>query len=221
VIALVIVGNGRLDYLTRTMAAAEQHLPPVDHRILIDDSGDPDVIARLQSDEFAGWMRVVHPTNLGMAAAVNTAAHTSHLHIDHLVYLEDDMELISPLPIHRACEILDDDKTIAQVLFSRQPLHPLEEDGGVLGGLVKQATEWETHADYTTHDTLFSLNPCVIPRRVFGMEWPSGPIGVGNETGMTRKLLGLGYRFAAWGTPGNCPQLVHHIGELRGAAWQL
>ena len=211
-IALVIVGNGRLDYLERTMQSvwkAQCSWP----QIMVDDSGDPDVTMHLH-EEYPNCFHVTHTENRGMAAAVQSGwGMALYLGADHIIHLEDDMELQAAPPIAAAIDALDANSHVAQMLFQRQPLTPAEHASGSVLGAMEVVAD---HGDWSEQTSIFSLNPCVIPRRVLELGWPSGPLGVGNETGMTNKLRARGYTFGVWHG-----QYVEHIGETRGKAWQL
>jgi hypothetical protein len=65
------------------------------------------------------------------------------------------------------------------------------------------------------HKRIFSLNPCVIPRRVLDLGWPDG-----NEAEMTTNLVASGYRFAFYGKRDDPPRVIH-VGAERGIGWRL
>jgi glycosyltransferase involved in cell wall biosynthesis len=206
-ICLVIIGNGRLDYLHKTVAAADQYLPPVDYRIMIDDSGDPTVAAHLNCF-FPTFAHIHHPENRGMAVAVNTGFQAAfHTGADYVIWLEEDMVIQSALPIQEAIDVLVQFPKVAQILFQRQPLTPQEVEAGTVVGAMAP-----TNCGYwSTQTHIFSLNPCVIPRHIVELGWPDG-----NEREQTDRLLADGWKFGVWHG-----QLVEHIGESRAAAWQL
>lgn len=222
-ITAVVVGNGRPDCLARTVKSLRDYLPRLDAYVMVDDSGDPDHHQFIR-DRYTDFHLVLHPENRGMAAAVQAAWNTAlAIGSDYIWHNEDDMELITEIPITRACQYLSERPDLAQLMFRRQPLNPEEQrEGCVLAATCNHATDWSIdHPDYTTQNWIFSLNPCVIPRRVLELGWPSGPLGVGNESGMTKKLLAAGCTFGAWGHPLDGQQHVEHIGAVRGAKWQL
>lgn len=220
-IVLLVVGNGRLEYFHDTVKSTRDYLGNVDAKVMVDDSGSQEVAGELRAF-YPGWHHVTHEENRGMAAAVNSGWQAAlELDADYVLHIEEDMKLVSEVPLTRACQIVDQDD-IAQVLFRRQPISPEEQASGcVLATLCANSNHVSEEHDYTTYDALFSLNPCVIPRRVLEMGWPAGPIGVGNETGQTNKLLAAGYKFAAWGHAHDGQVMVEHIGHTRAEAWQL
>jgi hypothetical protein len=207
-ICLVVIGNGRLDYLHQTVAAADKYLPPVNYRIMVDDSGDPVVRDHLDCF-FPTYEHHHHDTNRGMAAAVNTGFHAAHVTgAQWTVWLEEDMVLQTDLPVHAAIRELTAHPTVAQMLFQRQPITPQEtESGSVLGAMG----DTHDHGLWSSQHHIFSLNPCVIPRHIVELGWPAG-----NEREQTDRLLADGWKFGVWHG-----QYVEHIGESRAAAWQL
>lgn len=191
-IACVIVANNRPDYLEATLAAVKAHHPEL-QPIIVNDA--------------------LHE---GMAVNVARAWQIalSGPRPEFLFHLEDDMVIQQPLPLHEAAAILRGHPHIANIIFQRQPWNDIEhEAGGVHAAIAKLSEYYRQHATWAEHDHIFSLNPCLIPRHILEMGWPTG-----NEAEMTARLKG--YRFGIWGHPEDAP-LIEHIGYERGPGWQL
>jgi GT2 family glycosyltransferase len=226
-LALLIIGNGRLDYLHEAVDSLDVE---ADHYLMIDDSGDSNV-ARQLIREYPDFHIEHHTHNRGMAAAVQHGWDmVLATNATHVLHWEEDFTQTAPLPIREACRILDTHQHVAQLLFQRQPLTPDEhEQGGVLAAMRYYArpdpnrvrrtppTQYVDHNGWAEQTHIFSLNPSIIPRRVLELGWPTGPIGIGNETGMTDRLRYQGFTFGVW----KAGPLVHHIGESRAKNWQL
>lgn len=212
--ALLVIGNGRLDYLHDTVDAAMQHLPEFDHYLMVDDSGDRVVRRELQRT-YPDFTLLSHDQNEGMARAVQAGFDLVLMsEVDHVVWLEEDFRILKPLPIDGAIDALNQYPHLAQMLFQRQPLAPAEIEGG---SVVSGMNATRVTDDFWVQRHIFSLNPCVIPRYVLERyRWPEGPIGVGNETGMTNQLLADGWSFGVWDG-----QYVEHEGVLRAKNWKL
>lgn len=222
-IALLVIGNGRLEMLNQAVDAALSHLPPMDHLLMVDDSGDRGV-ARDLARTYPDFTIESHVTNLGMARAVQAGFDLVHdTDAEFVFWLEEDMVLTAAPPVDDAIAVLETHPRVAQMYFRRGPQHPLEiECGCVLEAMCVQASESRVHERWTEQTHIFAMGPCLIPRRVLEVGWPAGPIGVGNEAGMTDRLAAKGFRFGAWGTPGDGQVWHDHIGYgARGAAWQL
>ncbi len=218
-LVLVVIGNGR-EFLHPTMKSlAPNILHPIRARLMIDDSPDPAWGTDLEF-QYPDW-HIVHTGGVGMAAAVQAGFDLALSHDpDYTLWLEDDTELLRPLPVGDAINALERNPYLAQMCFCREPADPSEYPDQ-LTAIVNQATLVEEHDDYTVHDFLFSMFPNLIPRRVMELGWPSGPIGVGNEAGMTARCREAGYLFGAWGQPGGVAFCRHNGFAARGAGWAL
>lgn len=225
-VALCVISNNRPDYLHQTIKAAYQYLPDFDYRFIVDDGGDPTASITLASLYSQDWHVETHPENRGLAAAVQTGFDlVTSCDADYVFWLEEDMLLTRRPPIREAIDILDTHDHLAQMCFRREPVavNPTETGYGcVLRTLTEQSDNVRTHDDpsrgirWTEYDGLFSLNPCLIPAEICNIDWDPG-----NEAGMTIKLRDHGYMFGSWGLAGDGQTWVTHIGEQRGAKWQL
>jgi hypothetical protein len=212
-LALVVIGNGRLPLLHRAVESFEDYCD-ADHWLMVDDSGDR-AVARELFRYFPNFHIESHEANKGMASAVQAGFHlVRQTDATHIFWLEEDMVLTGEPPIEDVIRTLNGYPHLAQMLFERQPLTPQEVEAGSVHGAMEPIADMPK---WVMHRHIFSLNPCIIPRHIIDTyDWPSGPIGVGNETGFTNKLLDDGYTFGCWKG-----QLVEHIGHERAAAWQL
>ena len=217
--ALTVIGNGRLQYLHQTVQTALGLLPEPTVKLMVDDSGSPEVQAELDA-HYPTWGIAHHPENRGMAAAVQTGFDlVCEADTDFALWLEEDMLLTRTPPLKAAMDILDMNDHLAQMCFRRATVwgNPYEDQhGDVLAALCAQSTTIVDHGCWTEYDALFSLNPCLIPQDICQIDWDAG-----NEAGMTTKLRDKGYRFGSWGVPSFSEHWVTHIGEQRGHKWQL
>ncbi len=217
-LAVVVIGDGRSDMLHQTVRSITVNVAhPITARIMIDDSGSIDYGLFLD-DEFPEYA-MVHGGRRGMAGAVQ-AGFDAALSVDpdYVLWCEEDHLLIRPLPITKAIHALEHHDNLAQMVFSREPCDPSEGDDQ-LAAIVAQASFSHTTDQFTVHDYLFSMVPCLIPRRVLALTGPASPHGI--ETTMTERCLEQGYVFGAWGHVGD-PPYVRHIGYAnRTAAWVL
>ncbi len=218
-LVVVVIGNGR-DFIHPTITSLAPNVSyPIQARLMIDDS--PHTAWGVDLDARYPEWDIVHTGGIGMAGAVQAGFDLALSHDpDYTLWIEDDTELLRPLPIASAIAALEANEHLAQMCFPREPADPTEYPDQ-LTAIVNQSQLVEEHDDYTAYDFLFSMFPNLIPRRVMELGWPAGPIGVGNETGMTNRCLEAGYLFAAWGQPGG-PAFCRHNGyAARGAGWQL
>jgi glycosyltransferase involved in cell wall biosynthesis len=210
-IALGVLTDGRADCLAAGMDTVHR-LGKFDHRFIVDDSGD---------DSYAQWLKASYKDftvyrnqrRLGLAGAVEAVwRHALATGADYLFHLEDDFEVLEHVDVNRIAATLSGEPDVAQMLLKWQPLAPTEVAAGdILGGMHP----YDTHVGWVTQQTIFSLNPCIIPRWVLELGWPAG-----NEAEMTQILLRQGARFGVWGEPGSA-SLVRHANAPRTAAWAL
>lgn len=219
-LALVVIGDGRAPYLRQAVRAARDNIThPITARIMVNDEADESYCAMID-ETYPDFIRV-HTHRSGMAGAVQAGFTAALSHDpDYVVWVEEDMVLTRPLPLTDAIAALEANPSLAQMCFRREPWDP-SEGTCQLDAITQLSTFVTEKADYTTHDYLFSLNPCLIPRRVLEIGWPSGPIGVGNEDGITRRLLDAGFVFGSWGHAKDGQSWCRHIGNERAAGWRL
>lgn len=176
----------------------------------------PKCIASLYCNEVPSAFRIVddHEHRLGMAGAVRTAWNWAvELEADYLLHVEEDFLFRAPVDVTRMRAILEEYPWLAQVVLKRQPWNEIER---AAGGIIEANPCAYTQRDgFVEHELIFSLNPCLIPRRVLQMGWPDG-----NEAEFTAMCLDQGYTFAFLGEKFD-PPLVEHIGVHRGAGWKL
>lgn len=152
--------------------------------------------------------------NLGLAGAVQSAwAWALATGADYLFHVEEDFTFRCDVDATRLAATLDANPHLAQVVLKRQPWNEQEK---AAGGIIETAPDAYTDGNgFVEHEVLFSLNPCLIPRRVLQLGWPAG-----NEAGFSDACRTAGYRFAFYGHRDDAP-LVRHDGFQRGTGWRL
>lgn len=203
VIQLVVAGMHRDQYLHQTRDRLSDYHPQL-------------FATRIESHDTVG---------LGMARGIQAAWDLAlRQEWDYLLHWEEDMLPTRPAPLDDAVAVLEAHPHVAQMLFQRAPWwgsDPEMQTGSVLGGMLTVAPDKVVQRDGWAEQThIFSLNPCLIPRRVVELGWPEGPLGIGNESGMTIRLLALGMSFGVW-TPADGLTYAEHIGHERGTGWKL
>lgn len=216
-LGVLVIGDGR-DYIHHTLPALMRNIStPVTARLMVNDSESLDWYADLIY-RYPEW-DISGPRRRGMAGAVQCGFDMCvAADVDAVLWCEDDMEITRPLPILSAFHALDADQSLAQIVFKREPWYGSDiemELGDVQAAIHAQSTRVTQHDDYSVYDYIFSLNPCLIPKRVLQLGYSTG-----NEAGMTTRLLDLGYQFAMWGHEGEAPY-VRHLGVGRSAGWRL
>lgn len=208
-IALVVVGDGRYGYQEQALASLRQHVPTGTfcYWRIVDDSGGESPMAFTDD-----WDVIRHPSRRGLAAAVQSAwALPSH--VEYVWHHEEDFILTEPLELDRMVKTLEANPQLAQLVLKRQPGCPSEV---AAGGIIEQHPDDYADRDgWVEHRRIFSLNPCLIPRRVVDLGWP-----VSNEAGFTQQLVEAGWSFGFWGGRHDQPR-CWHIGVERSSGWML
>jgi hypothetical protein len=194
-VALLLIDDGRSDFLIRAQASLRMMCPPFDHVIHIDDTRHE---LGFHGAIQAGWHRILDETDA-----------------DWVFHAESDFSYNEPVPLERMIAALDSDPELAQIVLKRQPWNALEH---AAGGIVEQHPDdyteriMPTGDVITTHRRFFSTNPCVYRASLCQLGWPQEPQ---SEGVFTHRLLRDPYRhFAFWGRKFD-PPLVHHVGEVR------
>lgn len=192
-VALIVISDGRQDYLTRTLLSAAKNLPTVEHVIHVDDRDH----------------------QLGFAGAIQ-AAWDRALQTDctHLFHLEGDFTLDRPVPLRAMLSILHVCPHLVQLALLRQPWNAAERAAGGI---------WQQHPDsyermrvgpgveWLEHRRFFTTNPSVYPRWVAKRGWPQQPHSEG-VFGLNLFGEDPARRAAFWG---DGSEWVTHIGDER------
>lgn len=231
-IAVLVLTDGRGPYLAATLAAFEANATgPIVHRVIHDDSGEPNYTAWLE-DTFPTYT-VVTPglpagTKAGFAGAIRSAwSHVAELTgYGYVWHLEEDFLLERPLDLAALADILDRHPYLAQLALRRQAWPPYPGEGGDVGFAEKHADGMvevldELGRTWLSHRLLFTTNPSLYRRQLIKVGWPEG---AKSEDRFTERLLegGLPWgiapadvRFAFYGSMTSGRAWVRHIGELR------
>lgn len=163
------------------------------------------------------WVIDDREHRLGMAGAVAASWQLAldDPNVDYLLHVEEDFRF-SELPVWDMRRILESNPDLAQVVLKRQPWSAEEHAAGgqleVAPGDFTDCTDGELH--WVEHERLFSLNPCLIPRRTLELGAPVDAPG-GFEAAFTERCLAAGLRFAYFGRREDPPR-CEHVGHRRG-----
>lgn len=226
-VTLLVITDGRRQYLERTLASAAENLvtsdgtDPIRRRVMVDDSGDQAYAQWL--DESFGRFHIVHtPGRTGFGAAIQ--AGWDEVDADHpktgrrgtgfVFHLEDDFTFNRPVQLDRLAALLDRRADIAQVALRRQPWNDAERRAG---GIIEQHPDAYTETRdgddaWLEHRQFWTTNPSLYRTSLIARGWPTGDHSEGH--------FGIGLcedpelRFAYWGARSDGPW-VEHIGAER------
>lgn len=216
-IALVVITDGRTEYITRTIPSALANLDgPISERWIYDDSGDADHLAWLY--QTFPQFRIIHHVQgrQGFGGAIREAWRTLRFEsaADYVFHLEDDFTFNRPVPLEDMIEILDENPRLAQVALRRQSWNSAEKAaGGVIETNPDAYIERGGHfVSFLEHDLFFTTNPSLYSRRLIEQhDWPTGEKSEGMFTVQLREARRT---FAYLGERTDGPW-VHHIGDER------
>lgn len=214
--ALLVLTDGRVDCLERTVTSAEAMLHgDIRLRVIHNDSPDP-LFRNWLHDTYSDRFAIVHtPKRAGFGGAIRNAwAHLRELQFDYLFATEDDFVYQRPVSLDYMAALLDERPDIAQVALRRQAWNHEEREAGGVVEMHPHAYEDQTSnlgCDYLTHRLFFTTNCYLARRSLLNREWPTGPH---SEGFFTQHLRSAGDVFAYWGARSDKPW-VEHIGKER------
>lgn len=233
-VALVVITDGRGEYLERTLASAEEMLQSeFSPAVIVDDSGDEEYAAFLEG-RFPGFWHLHHEQRQGFSAAIRSAwtKALEDTSVTHVFHLEEDFTFNEPVDIESMTRLLELEPHLAQISLKRQSVNGREH---AAGGFIQ--TEPENYSDcaarvaevlddedpheftevrWVEHGVTFTTNPSLIPRASIELALE----GQTTENGISDSLRAAGLTFAIWGTKDDTPR-VHHIGDKRSDGWLL
>lgn len=214
-IALLIVTDGRRDYLERTMESFYHHCwHAFAARIVVNDSLDPAYRAYLD-DRFWGHT-ILHPTEKrGFCGAIQAGWAAIPPDVDLVYHLEEDFVFNRDVDLRAMVQVLTEHPYLAQLALKRQPWNDEEKAAGDMlkrfPGAFTQMSDGEHK--WLEHQQWFTTNPSLYPRWVADRAWPNPPECEGRFTHAFIRDVPI-VRFGYWGELDDEPW-VTHIGEER------
>ncbi|MCU0506474.1 MAG: hypothetical protein MUE82_12030, partial [Chloroflexi bacterium] len=104
---LLVLTNGRREWVGRTLASIERHVQPISRRLIVDDSGDPGYVDWLRESFDA---KVIGHRHLGHGPAVRQALLAATREGSGWVFVcEDDMEFTADIDLAAIASVMDGD----------------------------------------------------------------------------------------------------------------
>lgn len=213
--ALLVITDGRREYLEHTVVSAAQNLQGLTEWWMFDDTGD---------EQHRDWLRAHFPSFIhinggprqGFGGAIACAWH--HLQMqsvaEHVFHLEQDFTFNRRVPLHLIEAALNECPHVVQFALRRQAWNPIElAAGGVVEANPEAFVEVDSaHGRWLEHRMFWTTNPCVYRRTLIADGWPTGEHSEGQFT--HRLLADPDLRFAYWGDRAS-GEAVSHIGHNR------
>lgn len=222
-IALLVITDGRDEYLRQTLdSAAEMLGPGITERWMFDDTGDEAYRRRLVERHptfkhidagprqgFGGAIRA----SWDLLAQLSTARFVFHL--------EADFTFPRPVDLHAMAQLLDDSPNLAQLALRRQPWGDEPRPGGFMQQYPDWYEDWTASGREWVETTRnFTTNPSLYRRDLCRWGWPADPHSEGvygfrlREAGLPWGVPGEAVRFGYWGSKAS-GEWCHHIGHER------
>lgn len=206
-LALMVVTDGRWDYLQRTLESAAQCLDwPWHQKLLVDDSGEK------QGFSPDGFDFVKNMPRRGLAGAIQSGWDAIDSEVDYVFHLEDDFIFPDVVDLELMIELLEYEPELAQIALLRQPWSPQEQQAGGIYGV--DPVRFKNKYGFVEQRHLFTFNPCLYPASI------TREYEAGLEAELTSELLKDGWRFGYLGELGDQPK-TFHIGLRRSKNYQL
>jgi len=213
---LLVMSDGRREYLERTMLSLGGILADVEHWVIHEDSGDP-ADAKWAAGKFPGWR--VHATGArsGFGGAIRSAwdlIRADYPDATHVLHWEGDFTLNRPVEVRDMCAVLDDRPHLAQMALRRQAWNAEEiAAGGIIERWPGDFIEIKYgHTVWLEHRRWFTTNPCVYRAGLLDGGWPDGAESEGHFS--AEVFADTEMRAGYWGARDEAPW-VHHIGDIR------
>lgn len=210
-VMLLVIYDGRADYLDKCLASVEENLQyPFRNKIIVNDSGDA------KTKIVDGWSCLFHPQRRGFVAAINSGWNIARQSTtDYIFHLEQDFTFNKPVNIPAMIKVLEANPHLAHLVLRRQPWNADEIAAGTMGGFEDSTVCTDGKNTWTKHEHWYSTNPALVPRSTFERTFPAG-----SEVAFGAELVADGQKFAFWGSPDDPPR-VTHIGVNRAEEWKL
>lgn len=230
-IALLVITDGRDDYLAKTIASAREHL--IDESVtelwMYDDTGD-EAYQRSLMDEYPDFMHMSAGSRLGFGGAIQSVWRhlVEHSEAELIFHLEQDFTFNRPVPLAAMRCVLRSRPYLVQLALRRQAWSDHEV---VAGGVIEQHPDaYEDVIDdhwheWLEHTLFFTTNPSLYRRSLCELGWPDGRSSEGVFThdlrrgGTPEEPDGGRIRFGYWGARTTSPWVTHIGAERRGTGY--
>lgn len=219
-IALLIITDGREDYLRQTVPSARSHLVgPITERVMYDDTGDDTYRDQLRA-EYPDFTHINAGPRQGFGGAIRSAwAHLAwHSQAQYVFHLEQDFTFNRQVDLDMMRLVLVDQPNLVQLALRRQAWNDVEK---AAGGVVEcQPDEYSERdcpcgcgASWLEHRLFFTTNPSLYRMDLVRKHpWPRSDRSEGKFTAELVKSPKV--RFGYWGAR-DSGEWVRHIGKER------
>lgn len=216
-IALLVVTDGRDDYLRRCVTSTNERLHgPIGERWMFDDTGNPSYRTRLAA-RFPRFRHIHGGPRQGFGGAIAAAWQhlAQHSHADWVFHLEQDFVFRRRIDLDAMAAVLQARPYLRQMALRRQAWNAAEQAaGGVVERHPDAYRECRDDAGraWLEHRLFWTTNPSLYRRSTCSLGWP---VVSRSEGVFTRRMLAdPAARFGYWGAR-DSGVWVEHVGHQR------
>ena len=213
-IALLVMTDGRKQYIHKTLASAFSELDgPIVHRVMFDDSAD-EANHQWLRDNFPNFDLYYKPTRQGFGGAINSAWHIlRNYDFDYVFHLEDDFTFNRPVILKDMAKKLEENPNVFQMALRRQPWNNEERAAG--GVIQRWPDQFHQQDGFISHRLFFTTNPSLYRKSLIdSRDYATVKDAEGHFT-LSITAESPEYCFGFWGDKSDQPW-VTHIGAERG-----
>ncbi|HCR52128.1 TPA: hypothetical protein DIV48_00585 [Candidatus Kaiserbacteria bacterium] len=211
-VTLLIMTNGRGEYLERTLSTLGKLHASFSRVLIHDDSGDNTYRKWLERFKY----EIAATDRVGFAKAMISAWQKLKEDANEWVFhLEDDFLFMEDVAVADMIKVMGNNPHLKEIVLLRQPIGSRERKKG--GIIASHPERYEDKTDgvhyWVEHRNNFSCNPCVYNKSlVYDYPWPDVPY---SERQYGRMLFkDANAKCAYWGKRTDAPRVMH-IGDVR------
>lgn len=211
-IALLVMTDGRRQYIRETLSSASQRLHGSFGPLFIfDDSGDEENHQWIRNN-FPTFHLIYKDTRQGFGGAIQSAwDHIKQYDVDYIFHLEDDFTFNRNVPVDDMARVLDDNPNLYQMALRRQAWS--DEEIRVGGVIERWPESFHQEDGWISHRMFFTTNPSLYRKSL--IETRTYPNVKDSEGHFSQSIItDPAARFGYWGQKTDTPW-VEHIGILR------
>lgn len=219
-ISLLVMTDGRDEYLDQAVASAQRWLmpqPAITQLWMHDDTGDGGYRVEL-ARRYPQWTHINGGPRRGFGGAIQSAwSQVSRNSATRFVFhLEADFIFQRGFDLEAMARVLDTRRYLTQLALRRQPWNDAER---AAGGIVEQHPDAYVDAsddlghEWLEHRLFFTTNPCLYRHELMSRGWPDGAQSEGHF-GLRLFADDPDARSAFWGGR-HSGLAVEHIGHTR------
>lgn len=213
-ITLLIMTNGRREYLERSLATVSNLKGNFTRTVIHDDSG---------SKEFQDWLKSRYPYEViessesnGFGKAIISAWKECRKDKNEWIFhLEEDFLITEPVEVTEMIKVLKKNPHLIQMALLRQPLGGREKrKGGIVNSHPERYFDKSDGIhNWMEHRVYFTTNPSVYAKTLIDRyPWPDTTY---SERVISRQIFADPNNFCAYWGKRSDPPKVRHIGEVR------